>query len=217
MKRLLSIFLVTCVILAQPSTAFARSKKGPSSAVQTIHNKVEAQVYSYKKKKHYTAVEIGFTNTTGKYVSFRPKEIYLDDKKKYSQGLLTMDQIRAIEHKKPGASIVPTVLAVGLGIAALGTSRGNSDVAFGLAMGALSVGGVAVLTKSLENRAKLNKLIAFENNSLGSIKRIPPGMTLGGVLYFPPTKKPKSITLIVNGRSGKYEKKIFYLKDVKKR
>ena len=216
MKKYLSIILIGCFLISQPCVVLAAEKAKASSQIQTINNKIEAKVYSYKKKKHYTAVEIGFTNTTDRYVSFRPKEIYLDDKVKYSQGLLTMNEIREIESKKPGASLFPTALAVALGIGALGASRGSGDAAFGLGMAALSMGGVALLTKGLEQRAKQNKFIGFENNKIDDIKRLPPGMTLGGVLYFPPTKKPQSVTLIVKNRSGKYEKKVFNLKDIKK-
>ncbi|MBU0504877.1 MAG: hypothetical protein ABII18_02630 [bacterium] len=216
MKRYLSMILIGCFLISQPSFVLAAKKTNTTSQVQTINNKIEAKVYNYKKKKHYTAVEIGFTNTTNNYVSFQPKEIYLDDEVKYSQGLLSMNQIQQIESKKPGASLFPTAIAVALGIGALGASRGSGDAAFGLGMAALSMGGVALLTKGLEERAKQNKFIAFENNDISDIKRLPPGMTLGGVLYFPPTKKPKSVTLVVKNSSGKYEKKVFNLKDIKK-
>jgi ATP:corrinoid adenosyltransferase len=218
MKKYLSLLLVSCLVVVQVNSSFAASDRViPDSHIQTINHNIEARVYAYKKKKHYTAVEIGFTNLTGKYVAFTPKEIYLDDEVKYSQGLLTMDEIRSIESKKPGLSLFPTAIAVAMGIAAVGTSRANSGAAFGLAMGALGMGGLALLTKGLEERAKQNKFIAFENNTFHDIKRLPPGMTLGGVLYFPPTKKPKSITIISRSASGKYEKKVFYLRGIKKK
>ncbi|EKD52117.1 MAG: hypothetical protein ACD_62C00111G0002, partial [uncultured bacterium] len=189
----------------------------PDSTIQTINNNVEVRLYAYKKTKHYTAVEIGFTNNTNHYVTFSPKEIYLDDEVKYSQSLLSMDQIRIIEQEKPGMAIFPTAIAVGLGIAALGTSRSHNDVAFGLAMGALGAGGAALLTKGLEDRAKQNKFIAFENNTITNINKLPPGMTLGGVLYFSPTKKPKGVTMMVKNNAGQLEKKIFLFKDLKKK
>lgn len=217
MNKISFVILATYLISLNPSIAYARTIKMSGDNVQTIHNKIEAQVFAFKKTRHYTAVEIGFTNTTNKYVEFTPKEIYLDDEVKYSQSLLSMDHIRSIEHKKPGLSLFPAALGVGLGIAALATSRSNKDVAFGLAMGALGLGGAALLTKGFENRSKDNKLIAFENNTISNIKKLPPGITLGGVLYFPPTKKPKSITIIARSRSGAYEKKVFYLTKSKKK
>lgn len=202
---ILAIYLSFC--LSSPS--FARKLTTFDDQIQTINSNIEAQIFSVKKTKKYTAVEVGFTNTTDKYVEFAPKEIYLDDHVKYSLPLLTMDEIEDIQNKKPSNALFPTALAVGLGIAALGTSRGNSDVAFGLAMGALGVGGAALLTKGLENRSTQNKLIAFQNNKIDDIKKLPPGMTLGGVLYFPPTKKPKSITIIAKNKSGGFERKVF--------
>lgn len=196
--------------------AYARDIEMLDTDVQTIHNSIEARVYALKKTKHYTAVEIGFTNPTGQYIEFTPKEIYLDDEVKYSQGPLTVEDVRSIEQKKPGLSLLPLAVGVGLGIAAIATSRSSNDAAFGLAVGALGAGGAALLTKGFENQAKQNKLISFENNTLSDIKRLPPGMTLGGVMYFPPTKKPKSVTIIARTKSGQYEKKVFDLTQVKK-
>lgn len=216
MKRILSLFLVTYLCSFYANPAYARTIKLPEDSVQTIDQNVIVRIYAYKTTKHYTAVEIGFTNPTDTYVRFHPKEIYLDDAKKYSQPLLTMDEIRKIESLKPGMALFPTAIGVGLGIAALATSRASKDAAFGLAMGALTMGGAALLTKGFENSARQNKFIAFENNTLAGITRLPPGMTLGGVLYFRPTKDPVSITLITKTKSGKYSKKIFDLTQGKK-
>lgn len=210
-KKLFTLFISVCLCLTHVSPARARTIKLPPESVQTIHNQVEARVYAYKKTKHYTAVEIGFTNTTGNYVEFTPQEIYLDDAVKYSQSLLSVDQIREIEQRKPGLSLFPLAAAVGLGVAALATGRKNSDLGYYLGVAALGMGGVSLLTKGFENRAKENKFIAFESNTLSNIKRLPPGITLGGVLYFPPTKKPQSVTLIAGSGAGRYEKKVFHL------
>lgn len=211
MKKLLSTFLICCLSVLYSCPAFPRSLTTFDDQIQTINSNIEAQVFSVKKTKHYTAVEIGFTNMTDKYVEFTPQEIYLDDEVKYSLPLLTMEEIEEIQHHKPSNSIFPTALAVGLGIAALGTSRGNSDAAFGLGMAALGVGGAAVLTKGLENRSTNNKLIAFQNNKISEIGKLPPGITLGGILYFPPTKKPKSISIMTKTKNGSYERKVFYV------
>src|SRR3989339_693204 len=119
MKKMISILLMFCVFFAPLSSALAVDPTLPDSTIQTINNNVEVRLYAYKKTKHYTAVEIGFTNNTNHYVTFSPKEIYLDDEVKYSQSLLSMDQIRIIEQEKPGMAIFPTAIAVGLGIAAL--------------------------------------------------------------------------------------------------
>lgn len=212
-KKIFTLFISACLCLTHVSPVIARARtiELPPESVQTIHNQIEARVFAYKKTKYYTAVEIGFTNTTGNYVEFTPQEIYLDDAVKYSQSLLSMDQVRDIEQRKPGASLFPLALGVGLGIAALATARTNKDAGYYLGVAALGMGGAALLTKGFENRAKDNKFIAFENNTLSNIKRLPPGITLGGVLYFPPTKKPQSVTLIAKSRSGKYERKVFHL------
>ncbi|MBF0104033.1 MAG: hypothetical protein HQM16_01790 [Deltaproteobacteria bacterium] len=214
-KTLMIITVSLCLTFHR--AAYAETIKTLADNVQTIHNSIEARIFAYKKTRHYTAVEIGFTNPTDNYIEFTPREIYLDDEIKYSQGPLTVDQVRSIEQQKPGLALLPTALGVGLGIAALATSRSNSDLAFGLAMGALSAGGAALLTKGFENQAKQNKLIQFENNTITDIKRLPPGMTLGGVMYFPPTKKPKSLTIIAKAKNGRYEKKVFDLGQVKKK
>ncbi len=211
MKNNLIALLTISLIFFNVSAANAKKQDEYIDNVQTINNNVEAKLYAVKKTKYYTAVEIGFTNYSGEYVEFSPKEIFLDDEIKYSQPLLDMDQVREIQARKPSAAVFPLILGVGLGIASLATSKGNDDVAFGLGVAALGAGGAALITKGLEDRAKQNKFIAFENNSIASLKKIPPGMTLGGVLYFPPTKKPVSITLLTRSTRGGYDKKVFPL------
>jgi hypothetical protein len=219
LKSFLSVFIGLHLCFYPIGEAYAgkTNQEIPNEEIQTIHNKIEAHVYGYKKTKYYTAVEIAFTNKLNKYVEFTPKEIYLDDKVKYSKNLLSMDQIKEINQKKPSLAILPTALGIGLGIAALATSRSNDDLTFGLAVAALGMGGAALLTKGLENRAKSGHLIMFENNSIESIKRLPPGMTLGGVLYFSPTKNPSTISIIAKNKRGVVEKKVFPLKKAKKR
>lgn len=211
MKKHLATALTIYLTFFNVFDAIAKKQDALTDNVQTINNNIQIQVYAFKKKKHYTAVEIGFANLSDMYAEFTPKEIYLDDEVKYSQALLSMDQIHEIERQKPSASVFPAILGVGLGIAALATARSNSGVAYGLFTAAAGVGGAALLTKAFEDRAKQNKFIAFENNTLNSIKKLPPGMTLGGVLYFPPTKKPKSITIVARSSNGGFEKKTFLL------
>lgn len=216
MKKIIStLFTVYCVFF-NATIAFAKEDPVISQDnVLTINGDIVAQVYSFKKRKHYTVVEIGFTNPTHNYIEFTPKEIFLDDDVKYSLPPLTTDEVARIEQKKPGMSILPLALAAGLGIASLATSRVSNDASFGLGVAALSAGGAALLTSGLENQAKKNKLITFENNRLDGIKRLPPGMTLGGLLYFPPTKNPKSLTVIATSKNGSFEKKTFDLSGVK--
>lgn len=216
MRKFLFVLLTTYLCIFNITPVYARNIKVLNDNVQTINNRIEARIYAFKKSRYYTAIEIGFFNPTNKYIEFTPKEIYLDDEVKYSLSPLTLDQVRSIEQKKPGFALLPVALGVGLGIAAIGASRGNNDVAFGLAMGALAAGGAALLTKGFENQSKQKKLIQFENNTISDIKKIPPGMTLGGVMYFPATKKPKSLTIIAKSKSGKYEKKVFDLSQAKK-
>lgn len=187
--------------------------------VETLHNKLEVKIYRFKKTKHYIALEVGFHNPTRGYVEFTPKEIYIDEENSYSKLPLSLDKIQEIEDKKPGIGILPLALGIGFGIASIATSRSHSGTSFGLGMTALSMGGAFILTKALENQVKQNKLITFENNSITGFKRIPPGMTLGGYLFFPAVKNPKSITLIAKSKRGHFEKKVFpiYTKSIKKK
>ena len=79
-------------------------------------------------------------------------------------------------------------------------------------MAALGMGGAFVISEALESSAKDNHFVAFQNNSLDTIDKLPPGVTLGGFLYFPKTKKPTSITIVTETRPGHFEKKIIPLK-----
>lgn len=218
MKNLVFLLFTAYFTMCQIAPAFPKSKKTEVPAqVETLDNSITASVYSFKKTRHYVAVEIGFTNPTDGYLEFTPTEIYLDDQGKYSKSPLTVAELQGIESRNPGIGIVPGALAVGLGLAAIGTGiYGKNGAARGLGVAALGAGGAYALTKGIEGHGKSNRLIKFENNSLGGIKRLPPGMTLGGYLFFPAAKKPTSVTIVAKSKGGKYEKKTFYLQNVKK-
>lgn len=209
--RVAVVFLVNLIFMEQAWAAII------TAPIQTLDNNIQIQVHSYKKHKHYTAVEVGFINPLlDQYVDFTPAEIYLDDAVTYSLAPLSMDEVKKIESMKPSLAFVPAMLGVGLGIATLGTGLyGNSNATKGLATAAVSMGGVYLLSKNLETYSEKNKLIKFENNRLGSIDKLPPTMALGGFLYFPPTKNPKSVTIVARNKFGKYEKKTFDLTQVK--
>lgn len=208
--RVAVVLLVNLVFIQQAWAAII------TAPIQTLDNNIQIQVHSYKKNKHYTAVEVGFINPLDQYVDFTPAEIYLDDAVTYSLPPLSMDEVKKIESMKPSLAFVPAMIGVGLGIATIGTGLyGNSGAAKGLATAGLSMGGVYLLSKNLETYSEKNKLIKFENNRLGSIDKLPPNMALGGFLYFPPTKNPKSVTIVARNKFGKYEKKTFDLTQVK--
>ena len=217
-KALFCNVLALSLIFSPLAPTFAKSVEFTEPQVETLDNQLQAKFFGYTKTKYYTSIEIGFENPTDQYIEFTPKEIFLDDDGKYSLPLMSKEEIMSIESRKPSNAIFPAILAGALGIAALGTSKGNKDVAWGLAMGAAGVGAAALATKGLEGRAKQSKLLLFEGNRLDVIDKIPPGMTLGGKLYFPPTKKPESVTLMVKTANGKYEKRNFPLiKEKRKR
>lgn len=178
----------------------------------TIHPNIETTVYSYKKTKHFVAVEIGFTNPTNHYIRFTPTEIYLNDKHKYSVSLMPFEDLQHIEQRSTNISALPYILGAVLGIASIATSGSNRDVARALGIAALGVGGAFIISSILASKAKNNQLIAFQNNSLRTTKRIPPGKTIGGFLYFPRVKKPTSITIVSRSKSGTYEKHNISLK-----
>lgn len=209
-KAIVNVILVNLIFI---QNAWATLITAP---IQTLDNNIEIQVFSYKKTRHYTAVELGFSNPLSQYVDFTPTEIYLDDEVKYSLPPLSTAEVQRIEEMKPSLAFVPAMIGVGLGIATLGTGiYGQSNVSKGLGIAALSMGGVYLLSKNLENYSQQNRLIGFEGNRLGTINKLPPHMVLGGFLYFPSTKKPKSITIVARNKNGQYEKKTFDLTQVK--
>lgn len=210
LKTAATVIMINLVFMQQAWAVYI------AAPVQTLDNHIEIQVFSYKKTRHYTAVEVGFINPVDQYLEFTPNEIYLDDAVKYSLPPLSMDEVKKIEDMKPSLAFIPAMIGVGLGIATIGTSLyGKSNASKGLATAALSMGGVYLLSKNLETYSGKNKLIGFENNRLGSIDKLPPKMALGGFLYFPPTKNPKSVTIVARNKFGKYEKKTFDLTQVK--
>lgn len=216
MRKLASLAFTFYFTVCQINPAFAAKNADTVQPTELLSNNIEANVYSVKKTKYYVAIELGFHNPTENYLEFTPKEIYLDDEVKYSLVPLSIQEIQTIEQKKPGLGLLPMVLGIGLGIAAIGTGiSGNDGASEALTIAALSMGGAYILTKGLENQLKAQKLITFENNNLATIKRLPPGMTLGGYLFFPASKHPKSITLIAKSKSGKLEKKVFDLTQIK--
>lgn len=219
MKKPLSFVLIVCLALINTPAAWALETypgEDGFTQAQTIHHDISAKIYSVKKTKSYVAVEVGFTNNTDKYVEFTPKEIYLNDATSYSQPPLAKENVlNAVSKSRSAARLLPLALGIGLGIAALATSRGDGDASFALSMAALSMGGVYILSEALHSQAENNRLVTIENNRIDDIKRLPPGITLGGFMYFPATKKPQSLTIIAKTKSGGYEKHEFDLIKVK--
>lgn len=220
MRSIIAQALVMSLILSPLSTALAKSETYPNedapTDTQTIHHNIEAKIYSIKKTGSYTAVEIGFTNNTDGYVEFTPKEIYLNDATSYSQPPLDNEAVmNAVTRHKSAARLIPLALGIGLGIAALATSRSSSDASFGLTVAALSVGGLYILSEALANQLENNRLVTIENNRINDIKKLPPGITLGGFMYFPKSKKPESLTIIAHTKSGAVEKHTFDLTHIK--
>lgn len=210
-KKMTISILASALIFGPVLPSWAKDLK-----VETIDRNVAATVYSLKKTKSYTIVEIGFKNTTSGYVAFRPNEIYVNDRDKYSVGPMPFDKLQNIQHEQSKTvSTGSLVGAIVLGIAGLAVGNSNPDAAVGLAIAALGLGGVFIISAILENEAKNNRLIAFKNNSLQTIDKIPPDMTLGGFLYFPPVKKPVSVTIMVGQPGGGYEKKTILVKSIK--
>ncbi|MBX7147910.1 hypothetical protein K1X76_02395 [bacterium] len=197
MKQILA-FIITCSLILSPYLAMATDPV-------LLDSNLEVTVYSYKKEAGFTAVEIGFTNTSDKYVPLNAQEIYLNDEGKYSLALLKKDDVQSLSEKHGNFSAAPLILGTVLGISGIAVGSSNSDVSRGLLIAALGMGGVFVISKTLEASAKNNKLITFEGNSLNTVDKIPPGMTLGGFLYFPKAKKPVSISIIKKHGSEKVD------------
>jgi len=204
-----SLFLILALSLALQPFLIKNGWAKTAPIVDTIDNSIQVQVYKVKKKSDFVAVEIGFTNTTDNYLAFTPKEIYLNGSNSYSVAPIPFDQLNDIEATQKNYSLIPLSLAIGLGIGAIGASN-HQNVARGLAMAALGMGGVFALSEILQNKADKNTLITFENNSLSHIDKLPPGVTLGGFLYFPKVKSPQSLTIIKKVK-GIYSKDIIHI------
>ena len=200
----LVLFAFAFQALGFPGASLAKSV--PFSEPETLGRDIEVKVYSYKKYREFVAVEIGFTNKKSDYVPFTASEIYLNDSSSYSVAPLTPHDLDHVNLNRTHFSLIPLTVAIGLGIGAIGASN-HGDVARGLALGALGAGGAFVLSEALENQARDNKLVAFDANSLESIDKLPPNVTLGGYLFFPRVKRPTSITIVTKGGKQNYEKK----------
>lgn len=215
MRRIIASVLVLSLSFCEVSPAF--SKTLPKQE-RDIGGGIHTTIYRYKKTSQYVAIELGFTNTTNDYVNFTPREIYLDDAERYSNPPLSTEKLQEINlHSGADVAMVPAILGVGLGIGALAAgAAGSNGAATGLGIAALGMGGAFILSKGLQDAAQQKRLVAFESNTFGDIKRLPPGMTLGGWLYFPKTKKEKSVTIVIKRGTG-FERVTFPLSGLKHR
>lgn len=212
MKKLICYALSLSLIFIQIPQALA--KRSPQ--VVPVSPNLEATVYSYHKSRHFVAVEIGFTNNTKHYIRFTPNEIYLNDKTKYSVAPMPNEKLEGLAKNRTSISWIPLVLSMGLGIAAAIANFYDDDLARDLSIAALAMGGVYLISAVLEQQMERKQLIPFRNNNLRSVTQIPPGMTVGGFLYFPYVKSPVSLTLVSKGVSQPYQKQVVSLKKVKK-
>lgn len=218
MKKNLKAVLVFILSL---SFSLQVSAKGPVPVPEeTIDKNIAVKVYSYKKTRDFVAVEVGFTNMTDRYVSFTPREIYLNDQTKYSTSLLTHDEMNEVAaHRANTAknfSTASIILGTVLGVAAVGSAVGDADeAAKWLGVAALgSLGGV-IISETLSSAANNRQLVSFKNNSLRTVTKLPPGVTLGGFLYFAPVKNPTSISVVVETSKGHAQSRVIHLTRVK--
>jgi hypothetical protein len=176
------------------SISAAHAKQHPPLAEHLIHPEVTATLFSYKRKKHFTAVELGFTNQSNRYVPFVAQEIFIKDHRGYSTSPYSADQLERINDRVRSGHLVPLGLAAALGLAAIPV---KGDVAESILLtGAAAAGTGYFFSKSLQDKQKSDELIVFENNELRTRKNLPPKVTVGGYLYFPPVKKPTALILI---------------------
>lgn len=218
MQILFRWILIFCFVFGfgHPSFSFAKKLKYVEPITLSPH--LEFEVFSYKKERNFTAVEIGFTNTGNSYVPFKVTEIYLDTDK-YSLKPLTISQAKSVIRNKAKASgrDISLILGTVFGIGSIAVGGSNPDLSKGLAITALSLGGVYVLSGVLKNKKKSNLLIGIENNDIRNVDKVPPQMTLGGFLYFPKAKKPRGITVVVENTKGQFlRKRIWFKKSFKK-
>lgn len=213
-SSLVKPFLIASIIFAPASGAQAKRL----DHVETIDQHIEATVYSLKRSRDYTLIEIGFENTQDHYVSFTPQEIYLNDRDQYSVAPLPIEELTSLAERTPitdSVSMGSLIGAVVLGVAGIAAAGSNRNLAKGLGIAALALGGTFIISAVLENAAKQNRLVTFKNNTLKTINKLPPHMILGGFLYFPKVKHPTSLTIMVKKSGGGYERKIIPLKTVK--
>lgn len=199
------------------SSSSSSSKKRKASSSIKVNNQIQANIYSYRRTKYFTAVEVGFTNTSNQYASFRPKSLKLSDGNNNQVRLLTEKELADIEFQRQyrgNVSIVPWLVSAGLGIATsiayLGGASGKT--VRGLGMASIIASGVFLISATLESVARHKQLIVFRNNSISGVKSIPPQATVGGFLYFPAITSPSHLVLTHSGS----KKDVLSLKKVKK-
>lgn len=208
-RSLRSVAFALSILLASPFSVLGATPPVPQDTVPDflLNSKIEFRIHAVKKVRQATLVELSFTNPTNQFLPFTASEIYLDSEDTYSIPPLSPEKYRDIMESGLSASAFPGFIALGLGLGALGSAiGGKGNASRGLAIGALAAGGVYVLTRSLENESRDGKLIGIENNSVTTIKRLPPQITLGGILMFPASKKPKSISIVTHDTRGHPQK-----------
>lgn len=196
MKKIISTLLVF--------TLFWGSLPHPASAkkvTQKITNQIEMHLYSFRKNSDFMAVEVGFTNTSSKPAKLAISKFFVTDHEKYSVTPLNPYDLQTlINERRSRSSNVAMILAVILGAGVIIAGyNGSNSTARDLGLAALGVIGIYTIGSSLKSLAHSKQLVLFENNSVSKAQSIPPGMTVGGFIYFPWIKKPRSLVMFTGG------------------
>lgn len=190
----MNLFLSIIIAVVTLSSSIAH----PCVSAIPLDNGLEAKVYAISKKGPVTQVEIGFKNTTDKDQPLSLKGIYLNSDESYSTPPLSQDEARTMIANSPNKSFVPGAVGLGLGVAGIvtGVLGGPKEAVAGLLTGAAASGIGYYLSQEMSEHAKDKRLLTLESSHLDKITHIPAGMTLGGVLYFPKSKRPTSVSVV---------------------
>ena len=196
MKKNISLILVFALFWSS-LPHIAQAKK----VTQKINSQIEMNIYSFRKNSDFMALEVGFTNTSSKQARLPISKVFVTDHEKYSVSPLSIYDLESLMNDRRNrsanmAAILAVILGVGIIIAGY---NGNQKATTALGVAALGVAGVYVIGSALKSLAHSKQLLIFEDNSISNIKTIPPGMTLGGFIYFPWIKKPRSLVLFTSG------------------
>lgn len=186
--------MVIFIIFSCAGKTKIKHQEIPQPLVQTQEG-VSVVVIEFGTTKHWSQMEIAIANMTEESIKIESQEIYLKNEKGYYLAPYTNYQIEEKIRKRTGKYVNPlTIGALGAALTAIILpSKHDREVA--LKTAAVLAGG-AIGKEVAEQQGAKEDLEVKDDASLKDYT-IPPGLKLGGYVYYPPVPKATGMKAMI--------------------
>lgn len=177
MNRLMFVALC-CLVCGAASPTLAKGQAASARAP------VDLDVVAVKAKGGWTAAVIALRNNGAKDARIECCTAYVENDAGYAVQSLTRSDLEILaRNRAKTAATIGGIIGAGLGI---GGAIGNVDE---LVYAGISVAGASAIAGVAGSAAHDNEVRNFVIDDMMRVRKLPAGLKVAGVVYFPPMKK----------------------------